>query len=61
MLYSKNAKEVQFRLGFLGVGVTIVCVLEQLGANAEPERPCVIPPWSPRDAAKNPTVKALFG
>ena len=32
-------KKVSFRLGFLGVGVTIVCVLQQLSAGAEPQRP----------------------
>ena len=58
LFYSKNKE--QNRLGFLGVGVTIVYVLQQLSASAEPERPCQRPPWSSREAARNPTVKALF-
>ena len=37
MFYYKNKKEIQFRLGFLGVGVTIVCVLQHFSADAEPE------------------------
>ena len=57
----KTKKKIQFRLSFLGVGVTIVYVLQHFSANAEPERPCHSPPWSLRDAARNPTVKALFG
>ena len=56
-----KTEKLQFRLGFLGVGVTIVCVLQHFSADAEPERPCVSPRWSLRDAARNPTVKALFG
>ena len=58
---TKTKKEISFRLGFFGVGVTIVCVLQHFSADAEPERPCVNPRWSLRDAARNPTVKALFG
>ena len=40
MFYNINEKRnLPFRLGFLGVGVTIVYVLQQLSAGAEPERP----------------------
>ena len=47
VFYKKNEKQVQFRLGFLGVGVTIVCVLQHFNADAEPERHCVSPPLVP--------------
>ena len=57
----QQKQKILFRLGFLGAGVTIVCVLQHFSADAEPERPCVSPPFSLRDAARNPTVKALFG
>ena len=60
----QKSKQLPFRFSFFGVGVTIViivCVLQQLGADAEPQRPCRTPAWSPREAARNPTVKALFG
>ena len=55
---TKTKNEIQFRLGFLGLGVTTVCVLQHFSADAEAERPCVNPPppWCPRDAARNPTV-----
>ena len=60
MLHSKSEKST-ISLRFFEGSVTIVFVLQHFSADAEPGRPCRRPPWSPRDAARNLTVKAVFG
>ena len=39
LYFTSKKKALQIRLNFFGVGVTIVCILQQLSAGAEPQRP----------------------
>ena len=61
MFYNKNARDPRFCMGVVNLGVRNHCFLQQIHERARLGITREIHSRVPRQAARNPAVKALFG